>query len=80
MLKHGDLVKYHIETEELYILGFVLGRVYMVKKALDGSLTITPPRTASTIVIQDATGELTDHADNFTMHRCPVELPIGRAN
>ncbi len=75
-LKQGDLVKYHNETPELNSLGFVLGRVYEVKK--DGlGLYVRSSQDLKGIGLVKLDNELTDYADHFSKHNCPVVLPRG---
>jgi hypothetical protein len=73
-LKAGDLVKYHVQDETLTELGFKLGQIYMVKTTLKGALA-ADNGDAYAVLVMD--GALTDHADHFAKHRCPVVLPRG---
>ena len=79
ILKHGDLVKCIVLTPELDRLGFVLGQFYMVSK--DGlGLYVRSMQGLEGIGLVKLDGELTDHADHFAKHSCPVVLPKGQAN
>lgn len=75
-LNQGDLVKYHIETPSLNELGFKLGQFYRVEKSPFLGLEAKVGNRA--VVIQMTNGVLTDAADHFAKHNCPVVLPLGR--
>lgn len=76
ILKAGDLVKYRFETTELNSLGFELGQVYEVSKDALG-LYVRAKKDLKGIGIVRIDGELTDAADFFAKHSCPVVLPRG---
>lgn len=76
ILKQGDLVRYHIENNDLTDLGFVIGRYYEVLWSADSKLVIQSETNHIAHLVYE--GELTDHADHFTLHRCPVTLPLGQ--
>lgn len=70
----GDLVRYHIRDADLDALGFIVGAYYEVKSG-DGILYVNHNETD---VYLEFNGDLTDRADSFTKHRCPVTLPLGQ--
>lgn len=79
MLKPNDFVKYHVESEDLHLLGYVLGRLYKVMADANG-LYVRPVKTASVVYILDAQGEPTDAADHFSKVKVETDLPIGVSN
>ena len=76
ILKVGDLVKYHNETPELNAMGFILGRLYQIERLMGTGLLVikSVPNRALTIVDGET---LTDAADHFSKHQCPIVLPRG---
>lgn len=73
ILKSGDLVRYHRQDDHITRCGLKLGQIYEVK-AIDERLVIESGLGHINLV--DSQG-LTDYADHFTLHRCPVVLPRG---
>lgn len=79
-IKQGDLVRYHIKSKALDDLGFVLGQFYMVRQSALGLSVSSESAPQLNVNLTDLSGDLTDYADHFTKHRCPVTLPIGELN
>lgn len=79
MLRQGDLVKYHRADATLTDLGFKLGQIYEIGM-VHGALTIGayPNYGTEYITLIDNKGELTDHADHFTLVKCPLVLSRGK--
>lgn len=77
ILRAGDLVKYHAYDSILSKLGFELNRMYAIKLSPIGALYIDTNGLSVDLV--DALGQLTEHADYFAKHKCPVVLPMGNA-
>lgn len=75
-LSQGDLVRYHIGLESISSQGFGLGQFYMVMQD-DAGLFVAVNSNKVYLTIGN---DLTDNADQFTKHRCPVTLPIGELN
>lgn len=73
-LKSGDLVKYHNPDLALTELGFKLGQIYPIV-ANPAGLVINGPVS---ILIESLEG-LTNNADHFAKHNCPVVLPRGNS-
>lgn len=76
MLKQGDLVKYHKQTDSLDGLGFVLGQFYEVT-ILDGVALVQGSRGPAGLEVMQAPTEL---GHFFTLHRCPIQLPKGKVS
>ena len=77
ILKRGDLVRCKGVTGPSHDLGFDLDRLYSVVDGAHG-LAIQGPK--GKLELFDDQGELTDHADDFAKHACPVVLPQGRVS
>lgn len=78
ILKSGDLVRYKIQSNDLDDLGFVLGQIYEVYLEGDSLLVKSELGYRGREVIA-VKGELTDLADHFAKHSCPVVLPRGQS-
>lgn len=76
ILKRGDLVKCIGLTQALSDSGFQIDGLYEVKEYVDGALCLGVETPKGRIdLVSD--GALTDHADDFAKHTCPVVLPRG---
>lgn len=73
ILSQNDLVRYHVRNEALDKLGFVIGQYYLVNGQLD---FLNVKTDLGHVYLTDGQG-LTDYADYFSKHRCPVTLPLG---
>lgn len=76
ILKAGDLVRYHVQNAELDAIGFVLGRLYMVKY---GENTLYVSNGDADIYLT-FNGDLTNNADYFAKQHTRPVLPIGNQN
>lgn len=72
-IKQGDIVKYHIRLESISSQGFSLGQFYMVMQDSAG-LFVAVNANKVYLTIGD---ELTNNAEHFTKHQCPIVLPKG---
>lgn len=79
VLKQNDLVKYSHESDDLYLLGYVVGRLYKVMQDANG-LYVRPVKTASIVYLTTPDGELTDACDFFAIFVPKVDLPIGQVS
>lgn len=77
ILSQNDLVRYHIRDSSLDILGYVLGQFYMVKTDEAWRLYADSGKAQGRVSLA-VDGVLTEWADHFTKHRCPVTLPLGQ--
>ncbi len=77
VLKSGDLVKYIKSDWDLDLYGFELGRIYEVKALDQNENDLLVFNGEYIITLVDSNGILTDHADSFAKHACPVILPRG---
>lgn len=77
ILKSGDLVRYKIQSNDLDDLGFILGQIYEVKETRLGLSISSQELPQLSLNLTDQNGELTDAADYFAKHSCPVVLPRG---
>ena len=79
MLKAGMLFKMISENTNLAVAGFTLGGFYQsVDSAFGGgAIDLISPK-GFRIKLVDRNGELTDNADYFAEHKCPVILPRGQ--
>lgn len=78
ILQVGDLVRYHVQSDDLDAMGFKLGQVYKVLPGR-GPLERAVEAVMGAVLIRP-NGELTDWSDHFAKHRCPVILPKGIGN
>ena len=76
ILNQGDLVRYHIRNETLDSIGFVLGQFYEVA-GQDSHLNVKTGVNDNFIYLVDGVNQLTEYADYFAKHRCPIVLPLG---
>lgn len=81
VLKQGDLVKYHIESNALNDLGFILGQFYEVKAMeLQGKQCLAIETPDDEYIHLSIDSVLTDNTDHFAKHVCPITLPKGKVS
>lgn len=79
ILKEGDLVRYKVQSNDLDDLGFILGQIYEVKETRLGLSISSQELPQLNLNLTNLKGELTDYADYFAKHSCPVVLPRGQS-